>query len=299
MKRILLTLLAASSLLATPSARAWTYNDGDLLLIFRNGGYNVEYDLGSVSQFLGHTNGYTTTVTGWDWSLVPSTFGNLNSVRVILLASVNSTNWVSGSEPNTTAYNAGSGSADGLYSIIKGVGTRPLYPIILPPASPDPIDANAYIFDLSALTKIDSYTYIASGGGNGYLPKLNGYSPFVVEQSIPGFLDFWQITSAAGTPPPPDTLIGTFTIDTNGNLVFVAGPRPSKIAGITHSGNVSKVSFTTTVGNKYSVSYTNQLGGALGTWPVDANTVVGDGSTDTISHTNSSGTAEFYSIQVQ
>ena len=53
MKRFILTSLAAVSLLAAPQVRAWTYNDGDVLLIFRNGSQDVEFDLGSVNQFLG------------------------------------------------------------------------------------------------------------------------------------------------------------------------------------------------------------------------------------------------------
>ncbi|HSY43882.1 MAG TPA: hypothetical protein VK811_08210, partial [Candidatus Acidoferrum sp.] len=65
MKKILLPAVALLALLAAPLARAWSYNDGDLLLIFRDqgGNYNVEYDLGSVNSLLGQTNGYTTTIT--------------------------------------------------------------------------------------------------------------------------------------------------------------------------------------------------------------------------------------------
>ena len=53
MKKILLITLAAVTLLTTPLARAWTYNDGDLLLVFRKGSQNVEFNLGSVTNFLG------------------------------------------------------------------------------------------------------------------------------------------------------------------------------------------------------------------------------------------------------
>ena len=37
MKIIILTTLAALTLLTTPQARAWTYHDGDVLLVFRQG----------------------------------------------------------------------------------------------------------------------------------------------------------------------------------------------------------------------------------------------------------------------
>src|ERR1700761_3867839 len=110
MKKIILSSVALLVLLATPLARAWSYNNGDLLLVFRADNYDVEYDLGSVTNLLGQTNGYTTTITGWDPSLVTGLFGaNLTGVDVVLLAATSPTNatptaWLSGSEPNTTAY---------------------------------------------------------------------------------------------------------------------------------------------------------------------------------------------------
>ena len=93
-------------------------------------------------------------------------------------------------------------------------------------------------------------------------------------------------------------MIGTFTISAGGVLTFVAGPRPSTIIGVNHSGNISSVQFTTTVGNTYSVVYTNKLGGAVATWPVDATTLVGNGKVNAINHA-SSGNAEFYRVTAQ
>jgi hypothetical protein len=107
-------LLATLALLATPLAQAqtWTYNDGDLLLVFRENGFSdVEFDLGSVTNYLGQTNGYTTTVGGWDSTVVTGQFGsNLKNVDVILLATsgqsaATQTVWLTSIEPNTTAYN--------------------------------------------------------------------------------------------------------------------------------------------------------------------------------------------------
>jgi hypothetical protein len=110
MKRIILTSLAALTLLATPQVRAWTYNDGDLLLVFRASGHkDIEFDLGSVTNILGKTNGYTTAITGWDASLVTGEFGSgLTGVKVVLLATGGATNWLTSVEPNTTAYNVSS-----------------------------------------------------------------------------------------------------------------------------------------------------------------------------------------------
>ena len=295
MKKNILFTLAALTLLATPSARAWTYSDGDVLLVFRKGSQNVEFDLGSVTNYLGKTNGYTTSVTGWDLSLVTGTFGSLSGVKVVLLATAGGTNWLSSAEPNTTAYNVSSSDADTLHGVISAVGTRPLYPIAIPTAG-----ANSYSIDTGGQYAGSSYDSVVSGGHFSGVAKLGGNAPFTVEQAIPGFLDFWAIQATTVYPnSPSDQLIGTFTINVSGGLTFVAGPRASTIIGVSRSGNVSAVQFTTTVGNTYSVAYTNQLVRGSSPWPVDAGTtLVGDGRINTVTHTNASS-AEFYRIATQ
>jgi hypothetical protein len=302
MKKIITLTLAALGLLATLPAQAWTYSDGDLLLIFRESGHNnVEFDLGSVSNYLGKPNGYTTTVTGWDLSLVTSVFGtDLTGVKVVLLATTSPTNanptaWLSSAEPNTTAYNVGGPAwTANLHGTINAIGSRPIYPFNVPPN-----EANAYSIDPGGHYRAASYDYTVSGGNFNFISKLGGNAPFTVEQAAPGFLDFWAIQPTTTYPnPPPDYLVGTFTITSNGILKFIAGPRASSIIGVARSGNVSTVQFTTTVGNTYSVAYTNKLGGAVATWPVDVGTVTGDGKINSINHT-SSGSAEFYRVSAQ
>lgn len=303
MKKIILPAIFLLALLAAPLARAWSYNDGDLLLVFRETGFNdIEYNLGSVSNLLGHTNGYTTTITGWNPSPVTSQFGSdLTGVSVILVAVTSATNatptaWLSSSDPNTTAYNVGAWSQN-LHSIISAVANRPItspYSSILKPVAVTPTNA----FSISASSGA-SYDFIVSGGTFANLPNLGGHSPFTVEQIIPGSFDFWAVQPTSVYPnPPPDQLVGTFTITTGGVLTFVSGPRQSTITGVNHSSNVSSVQFTTTVGNHYSVAYTNQLGGSAA-WPADATTLTGDGNIDTINHTNNNGGVEFYRVNTQ
>lgn len=303
MKRIILSTFVLLALLATPLARAWTYNNGDLLLVFRNSGQpDIEFDLGSVSNLLGQANGWTTTITGWDSSLVTSTFGtDLTGVQVALLAATSPsattpTAWLSGAEPNTTAYNDSLADwTSSLYGIISGVGNKPLYPINIPTA-----DTNAYSINPYGQYKTSSYDYIVSGGNYNGIPQFGGHAPFTVQQTIPGFLDFWQIQPTSIYPnSPPDHLVGTFTITANGVLTFVAGPRPSNITAVSNSSNVSAVQFTTTVGTIYSLAYTNTLGGLVSTWPVDGTTnLVGNGRINTINH-NSTGNEELYNILAQ
>jgi hypothetical protein len=308
MKKIILSTLALLALLATPSVRAWSYSDGDLLLVFRATGHNnIEYDLGSVTNLLGHTNGYTQTITGWDSSLITTEFGaGLSGAKVILAATSSPTNasptaWISSADPNIYAYNVGSAAwTANLHGTINSLGNRPLIPFGVPAAVATP--TNAFIigpFDPQLAGA--SYDYIVSGGNYNSIATWAGKAPFSsvpVEQAVPGSFDFWAVQPAISANVP-DQLIGTFTITTAGVLTFVAGPRTPVISGVTRSGNVSAIQFSTTVGNTYSVSYTNSLGAATATWPVDVNTLIGNGKINTISHTNAGGAAEFYRVGAQ
>ena len=296
MKRLILSSLAALALLGTPQARAWNYNQGDLFLIFRDAGgsQDVEFDIGSVTNLLGHTNGYTTTITGWDPTLVTGTFGSFSGLNVALIASIAPTNYLSGAEPDTTAYNVGSGGAGLLTSDIVGVGTKPLYPSPIPTAS-----TNAYSISTSGAYKRASYDYVVTSGSENNVPQWGGNAQFTVEQSIPGYLDFWEVDQTSVYPnSPPDKLLGTLNITASGVLTFTAGPRATTVQAVAHTGNVSTIQFPTVVGNTYSISYTNRLGAAITNWPVDSTTLVGNGSIDTLYHTNS-GPVEFYSIRTQ
>jgi hypothetical protein len=240
-------------------------------------------------------------VTNWSLNLVTSTFGsdlttNGDSVTVLLVAnsSAAATTWLSSSDPNTAAYRPSTSSQGSVSGVINNLG---LYPPIY--NIPTNSVAKSYVIGATAPKyKYASYDYIVSGGTYN-VGSLGGHAPFPVEQDIPGSLDFWAIqTYSSSAAPQPDSLVGTFNITAAGGLTFVAGPRAATITGVSRAGNVSAVSFTTTVGNTYAVAYTNQLGGAAA-WPVDATTLVGDGYTHTLNHTNSGDAAEFYNIQAQ
>ena len=320
--RILHAAALLSLLLAAPLARAWSYQDGDVLLIFREKGFDdVEFDLGNISQFLNQPNGTTITVGGWDPAPVLNTFGtDLTGVSVILLATTSKTNsslssWVSGPEPDTTAYSVSPTAwQSSLYSTINSLGTRPVtyeiltvtsptYPLSPGGALPSP-DTNAYVFDPTAAYQIASYDWIVSGGislGNAtypntvYVASLGGKSPFIVESIIPASFDFWQVQPSTAVPAPADSYVGQFNITTNGTLTFVAGPPPSSIVGIAQTGNVSDVSYTTIVGGQYWLVSTNTLGAPVSQWPVVSGPIPGDGRDDSLTYTNSS-TAGFYQV---
>jgi hypothetical protein len=307
MKTILSISLAVLALLAASPVRAWTYADGDALLVFRDGSHDVEFDLGSITQFTGHTNGYSVVVTNWSLSLVTSTFGsdlttNGDGVTVLLLAATTPTSatptvWLSGAEPNTTAYNPSAAGLGSLYGLVSSIGIAPkTY------AVPTNSTAQSYVIGVTGSGnagkyKYASYDYIVSGGTYNALATLGGNATFIVEENIPGSLDLWSIQSASSTPQPPDSLVGTFNITAGGVLTFVAGPRASAITAVARAGSVSTVSFSTTVGRSYSLAFTNSLSGAS-PWPVDGTVITGNGRVNSIIHTNSSS-VEFYRVAAQ
>jgi hypothetical protein len=298
MKKFLQLALAASGLTAL-AAGAWPYQDGDVLLIFRESGYNdVEFDLGNVGQFLHPPNGSSAVVTNWDLALVTNTFGgDLTGVSVILAATESWTNtiktaWLSGPLPNTTAYDVTpSAWQANLWSIINAIGTRPLI-YKVPPAGP-----SSYSIDPAGTYAVASYDNIVSGDGvnTASLARLGGNAPFTVEQIVPGSFEFWGIQPSTTQPKPPDNLVGTFTITADGTLTFQAGPPPSTILGLTVSGGISSVSFTTTVGGQYWLAATNQLGPPVSQWPVVSGPLPGDGRNDSLTQTNLPANG-FYSI---
>jgi hypothetical protein len=327
MKKLFQLSLAVLTLLTAWPARAWTYNEGDVLLIFRESAIpstypspnnDVEFDIGSVTNFLGKTNGYTRTVTGWALSQVQAVYGSdLTGVSVILIAATSPTNasptayfsaalpqsfWLNGVEPYKTAYNVSPSVWQGFWTKINSIGTRPA--LYLPAAQ----QTAAYSFSPSSIL---SYDAIVSSGVKGvsglplaagsqqtvyqdWLPQFGGSAPFTVEGVAPGSFGFLAVAPSTAADKPLDSYIGTFTIDNLGNLTFTAGPPTPVVTGITRAGNVNTVSFTTGLSGNYSLAYTNKLGGPTN-WPVVGGSLVGDGNTNSLNYT-SADTAGFFKV---
>jgi hypothetical protein len=306
MKKLIQIAVAASLLLNTPLAQAWTYSDGHALLIFRESGFNdVEFDLGDISQFLGQRDGYTATLNAWNLSLVTGVFGDdLSGVSVILAATTSDTAaspaaWLSSGDPSAVPSDPSFPTwRANLYSVIDAIGTRPLTYLV--PAS----GASAYSIDPGGTYRLASYDYIVSGGGlnGGAIPQFGGYVPFKVEQTIPGSFGFWQIVPSSASPRPAASYVGTFSIDATGSLSFTAGPAavsvaPPNITAIARVGTLNTVSFTTTVGGNYYLLYTNSIaGGGPGAWPVVSGPVTGTGGNQSLTHTATDATG-FYSVE--
>jgi hypothetical protein len=305
MKRILRLTLVGFALTVALLARAGSpYQDGDVLLIFRESGFNdVEFDIGNISQFLNQANGYSTPVTGWSLSTVTGVFGtDLTGVSVVVAATQARTNigrlaWLS-SASNVTAVNDITPSAwqSGLWSVIDSIGSRPLTYLV-----PTTGTTGAYSIDPNGTYKLAAYDTIVSGNGvnGGAIPQLGGSAAFTVEGAVPGTLGFWQIQGTNANPKPAAAYVGTFGIDASGHLTFTAGPAQAAqptILGITRAGSISTVTFTTASSGNYSLVYTNVLGSPVTTWPAVGASVPGDGANHSLTHTNSTDSAGFYGI---
>ena len=294
MKNILPLTLAGLALLATPPARGGTtYQDGDVLLIFRQTGLNdVEYDLGNISQFTNHPNGYAAAVTGWDPTVATGVFGaDLTGVSVIVasttsLTNANRTSWLSSGNPAAVISDVTPTTWQGnLWSVINAVGNRPKAYL---PAQTFPYSLNP---GGSA-----SYDYVVSGGGQNEfdLPQLGGNVNFTVEQVIPGLFGFWAIQPHAA-PEPVATQLGSFYIDASGNLTFIVGPPEPAIVATTRAGNVVTVTFATLPVGVYSLVYSPTLGNPVSTWTVVSGPVSGNGSNQSLTHTTA-GSAGYYEV---
>ncbi|MFO1475629.1 MAG: hypothetical protein U1F98_03130 [Verrucomicrobiota bacterium] len=295
MKKPIIAGLVSLALLG-PQARAWTYSDGDVLLIFRESGFNnVEFDIGNISQFLNQAQGTTAPVSGFDLSIATGVFGtDLTGVSVVLAATTSSVDanrsaWLSASSPTVLPVDpTPSGWQSDLWSVINGIGTKPLSALV-PVAGPA-----AYSIDPQGVLRIASYDYVVSPTGTR-IPQLGGHVGFTVETVIPGSFLLWQISPSSAVPKPAATLVGTFNITAAGALTFTAGPPVPGIVGLNRSTGLSTVTFTTAPGGNYYLAYTNDLTAPLSTWPRVSGPLVGSGNTASLVHTNSDNSG-FYRV---
>src|SRR5437588_3877180 len=78
--------------MSAPLAGAFNYSNTDLLLVFRrDGSHDMEFNIGSVSNFLNRPVGTTFAVTNWSLDVVVSNFTHLDNVKFLLIAATAST----------------------------------------------------------------------------------------------------------------------------------------------------------------------------------------------------------------
>ena len=278
-----------------PVASAFVYNDSDLILVFRKDGFNdVEYNVGSISNYLGKANGAKLTVTNWNFTTVKANYNNsLAGVNFVLFATTSTTNaaplalWLSDANlgASTPPKDLTLSKWSQLRGTLSAVGT----------------DAVAY----SQGSATNLYAVIGSDGSSYSShvvdSTVNGLAPFTVESTNPATVLFYEVKFSGANPKPNSKLIGSFNLDAAGVLTFTAGPLSSqadlvaaRITKIDRSSGVSTVSFTTTNAQNYRLWYVNQLNPL--SWASNTTTVAGDGSVKSLTDNSALG-KRFYRVE--
>ena len=291
------TLLA---LAAAQTASAFTYTDADLLLVFRKDGFNdVEFNLGSVSNYLGRANGTMLPVSNWDANQVRANFNNsLAGVKFVLVAATAPSApvaqrraWLSDANATGTPTDQPGSKVGTICSKVSDVGIKAQIRTV----------TNATQVYIVAPGDDSSYTASVSEGGTVDVTTLGGAAPFPVQADIPAMMRFYEIKS--NTARPPALLVGSFNLTAQGALTFTAGSTvtpgplpPPKILSITRIGGASSVSFTTTNGANYRLRYSPTASGVISNWTALATTVAGDGSPKTLNDTTADA-IRFYGVE--
>jgi hypothetical protein len=290
-------------------ARAFTYNDGDVLLIFRSPGYNnLEFNLGNIGQFLNLPNGSNVVVTNWNLSLVTNTYSLTGgNVQFAVIASSNSAvateSWVSDSLPLKAENDFNLPTWNTLYSKVNGIGTGAASDTL---QSEAPSGTNYLDINPSGTTERYSFDYIASNNGQNpsLIPTLGGGVGQLVSVTgaTPGTILFYQIIASSVTPKPAATLVGSFKLGADGSLTFTAGPLldAAQINSIAVSGQSATVTFPAKPAVKYRLLYSTQANARLTNWTQVGSPIAGTGSAATpanLTDPNATDPARFYSIQ--
>jgi hypothetical protein len=297
----LLKALCLTLCLASTALHAMDYRDSDLLLIFRADGFNdLEFNLGSVSNFLGKNSGTKINVHGFDQMVLLDTYGSLEGVKYVLLATTGSPqflpssgyrNWLTG-VPDQTATDVTTSRLGQQLGLISRVGNNAL--LNAPPAlayfSVPPSDPA-------------SYSDSASNPDASGIPSLGSAALFDVERDIPGELNFYQLKAFNGSPKPAALFVGVFEMDVDGNLTFTAGnpvtdpPQRPRITNIQRVGSTVSLSVTSETGVNYRLRYAGSLAsGGFANWTAGTDVIPGNGGTITINDTSAEGT-RFYVVE--
>jgi hypothetical protein len=302
-KAIQKSLHIAALVLATGWAQnlaAFNYTNTNLLLVFRKDGKkDVEFNIGSVTNYLGKSNGISIQVTNWNVGLVRTNFDATNTfatVKFLLMAVTSSTDplrraWLTDATAGDTPLDVTGSRWTQIYSKVSAVGDQAA-------AATFTNSTQTYVTNSSEPT---AFSYIASGGGQLDASTLGGASPFPLESEVPATNRFIELKVSSATPKPAAAVIGTFSLTAAGVLTFTAGPpevalTPSHIESITRAGSLNTITFTTVSGANYRLRSTTTLVPNASTWTIVPGTVAGDGSNKTLTDTTTD-TQRFYAVE--
>ena len=281
LSKILLAALAAGTV---QTACAFNYHDGDLLLVFRGGtGANdVEFNLGSVTNYLGKAAG-TQIIVNYNTTVLSNNFNNqLDGVQFALFAATS----VSDPTPRLWATDINLSTAAKKMAISPWLNLRGQMSQVGIAATQNSL-TNSTANYVTASGSLDAYDFIAANGNPAVnnVSTWNGVLLFPTEGTIPAQVAFYQIEPSNTTPKPTASLVGSFALDDTGKLTFTSGMviAASTIQGITRSGNTVTVNFSTCFGAIHRLCYRTNL--TTGSWTTLSPSATGDGTTKSLSDT--------------
>jgi hypothetical protein len=280
-------LLPIITSITTSVASAFTYSDSDVLLVFRKDGFNdVEFNIGSVSNFLGKANGTVVPVNNWNLNTVNTNFNNnLSAVKFLLASATEATNalrrvWATSANlyPNSPVTDLSGSRWGQLRAKISTIGTE----------ATNATAGSAGTTYIGPLNDGTSYTVIVSEGVGLELATMGGSAPFPVEADNPATLLFYELKISNANPKPTALLVGSFCLDAAGALKFTAGPLallPQPTITLVRSNTVNSITFVSANCGNYRLRYTSNPGDPIGAWAAGATVVTGNGSTKTLTDT--------------
>jgi hypothetical protein len=306
MKKLARFLLAALAVGAVQQARALNYSPTHLLLVFRQDGVkDVLFDIGSVSNYLGHTAG-TRIPVAYNQDYVTTNFpGGRVGVQFAVVSTTDQPDplqrvWLTDATVSATP-------ADMTFSKFSQVSGK-VDSVALDGAIYTLSNAAPYVVATAAPS---SYDYLVTYGSFSAVSTLNGDAPTAVggvtalpvDAVNPTTLALYQIQISTVIPKPAATLVGAFTLDATGALYFTAGQLPTlaqtTITGIEAdplNSMSATLSFDTSLGANYKLYSAPSVSGPWQPVP-GAGVAYGDGTVQSLTDYNTSDPIRFYQIQ--
>lgn len=316
-KRLMLAVTIIAPLFC-PQTNAFNYNDGDLLLCFRQdgGSYNMVVNLGPADQFKALNPGAALAASEYNTNQLMTAFQDLSNLRWSVFGALVSPADTSNIPANTIwASQARSNPAIPASPITRGSDDRQsalATPIISAGfgavtlsglAQPDPVfNTDQVIIELAGQN--ESYgTFVGPNGDfNAFYTTLEAITSATFGQdNLPIRCDFFELTPST-ISKQPGTNLGFFEFKADGTMSFHAYSAEVALAApkaqIQMQAQSVVVTFNTETNANYILHATNAAGlhAPASTWPAIQSSISGDGSSKSVT-VNATNNIQFFVIE--
>jgi hypothetical protein len=292
MRLILFVLIAtALTIPQTTKAMSYSYNNSDLLLLFRSDTYqkDVEVDIGTVTNLLNIGAGASTNFSyAYNTNQVRTNFGTSYSTvdfTVTGVSSSQSTLWMTDFSDTSAPGNFAAPDFNPIRNQIETIGL----------SATQATGSKAGSNYVAATSSSQSYSAIEGGD----YANFGGQVDYTCEALSGNTQNIYQFNnSGAGSA----VLIGTVTMSsTTGVVSFTRASAvrvlvPANIVNVAYNGSSAQISFTTTNSDNYQLLYKTNL--TQTGWSTNAATpVAGNNATESLTDTTASGSQRYYRVQ--